>query len=167
ISSQLLVTSSSLVQDFYKLIRAKVIGKETKSDEELDKLFVLMGRLSVVLVALVAIIIAWGEESVILSIVANAWAGFGAAFGLLVVLSLHWKGMTGSGAVAAIVGGAASVIIWVSAGTFGTSLYEIITGVIVSTLAAIIVSKMTQDKEVTEEIKAEFDETERILKEER
>src|SRR5699024_11261717 len=50
ISSQLLVTSSSLVQDFYKLIRAKVIGKETKSDEELDKLFVLMGRLSVVFV---------------------------------------------------------------------------------------------------------------------
>ncbi|WP_017549342.1 sodium/proline symporter PutP [Salinicoccus carnicancri] len=167
ISSQLLVTSSSLVQDFYKLIRTKVIGKETKSDEELDKLFVLMGRLAVVLVAFVAILIAWDEESVILNIVANAWAGFGAAFGPLVVLSLHWKGMTRSGAVAAIVGGAATVIIWVAAGTFGTGLYEMIPGVIVSTLAAIIVSKLTQDRGVTEEIEAEFDETVRILKEER
>ena len=165
ISSQLLVTSSSLVQDFYKMIRRRVLGgKETKTPGELDKIYVAMSRLSVVIVSLVAIVIAWDDESVILSIVANAWAGFGAAFGPLVVMSLHWKGMTRSGAIAAIIGGAATVIIWIAAGTFGTGLYEIIPGVIVSTLAGIIVSKMTQKKELKPEITREFEETERILK---
>lgn len=165
ISSQLLVTSSSLVQDFYKMIRRRVLGnKETKTPEELDKIYVAMSRLSVILVSLVAIIIAWDDESVILNIVANAWAGFGAAFGPLVVMSLHWKGMTRSGALAAIIGGAATVIIWIAAGTFGTGLYEIIPGVIVSTLLGIIVSKMTQKKELKPEIVREFEETERILK---
>lgn len=165
ISSQLLVTSSSLVQDFYKMIRRRVLkGKETKTEAELDKIYVAMSRLSVVIVSLVAIAIAWDDESVILSIVANAWAGFGAAFGPLVVMSLHWKGMTRSGAIAAIIGGAATVIIWIAAGTFGTGLYEIIPGVIVSTLLGIIVSKMTQKKELKPEMMREFEETERILK---
>ena len=167
ISSQLLVTSSSLVQDFYKMIRLKMIGgTETKTEAEQDKLFVLVGRISVVIVALVAIIIAWDDESVILNIVANAWAGFGAAFGPLVVMSLHWKGITRSGAIAAIVGGAATVIIWIAAGSFGTGLYEIVPGVIVSTLAGIIVSKMTQN-ELKPEMEQEFNETVRILKEDK
>lgn len=165
ISSQLLVTSSSLVQDFYKMIRRRVLkGKETKTEAELDKIYVAMSRLSVILVSLVAIVIAWDDESVILNIVANAWAGFGAAFGPLVVMSLHWKGMTRSGALAAIIGGAGTVIIWIAAGTFGTGLYEIVPGVIVSTLLGIIVSKMTQKKELKPEIIREFEETERILK---
>lgn len=167
ISSQLLVTSSSLVQDFYRMIRLKVKGgKEDKTEAELDKLYVGMGRLSVIVVSIVAIIIAWDENSVILDIVANAWAGFGAAFGPLVVMALHWKGITRSGAIAAIVGGAGTVIIWIAAGTFGTGLYEIIPGVIVSTLAAIIVSKMTQH-ELKPEMEQEFDETERILREDK
>lgn len=88
--------------------------------------------------------IAWDDESVILNIVANAWAGFGAAFGPLMVMALHWKGMTRSGAIASIIGGAGTVIIWIAAGTFGTGLYEIVPGVIVATLAGIIVSKMTR-----------------------
>src|SRR5699024_2305971 len=132
ISSQLLVTSSSLVQDFYKMIRRRILkDKETKTPAELDKIYVAMSRLSVIIVALVAIVIAWDDESVILNIVANAWAGFGAAFGPLVVMSLHWKGMTRSGAVASILGGAITVVIWIAAGTFGTGLYEMIPGVIV------------------------------------
>ncbi|GAA3713778.1 sodium/proline symporter PutP [Salinicoccus jeotgali] len=164
ISSQLLVTSSSLVQDFYKIMRRKTLSNESKTKEELDQHFVLLGRLSVILVAIVAIIIAWDDESVILNIVANAWAGFGAAFGPLVVLSLHWKGLTRSGAVSSIIAGAATVIIWIAAGTFGTGLYEIIPGVIVSTLVAVIVSKMTKGTGITKEMEAEFDETTDILK---
>lgn len=149
------------------MIRLKVKGgKEDKTEAELDKLYVGMGRLSVIVVSIVAIIIAWDENSVILDIVANAWAGFGAAFGPLVVMALHWKGITRSGAIAAIVGGAGTVIIWIAAGTFGTGLYEIIPGVIVSTLAAIIVSKMTQH-ELKPEMEQEFDETERILREDK
>ncbi|WP_026859140.1 sodium/proline symporter PutP [Jeotgalicoccus psychrophilus] len=167
ISSQLLVTSSSLVQDFYKMIRLKMIGgKETKTEKEQDKLFVLVGRISVILVAVVAILIAWDDESVILNIVANAWAGFGAAFGPLMVMALHWKGMTRSGAIASIIGGAGTVIIWIAAGTFGTGLYEIVPGVIVATLAGIIVSKMTQN-ELKPEMATEFEETERILREDK
>ena len=166
ISSQLLVTSSSLVQDFYKMIRRRILkDKETKTPAELDKIYVAMSRLSVIIVALVAIVIAWDDESVILNIVANAWAGFGAAFGPLVVMSLHWKGMTRSGAVASILGGAITVVIWIAAGTFGTGLYEMIPGVIVATLAGYIVSKMTQKTEITPEMITEFEETERIVRE--
>ena len=81
-------------------------------------------------------------------------------------MSLHWKGITRSGAIAAIVGGAATVIIWIAAGSFGTGLYEIVPGVIVSTLAGIIVSKMTQN-ELKPEMEQEFNETVRILKEDK
>lgn len=147
------------------MIRLKVKGgKEDKTEAELDKLYVAMGRLSVILVSVVAIVIAWDENSVILDIVANAWAGFGAAFGPLVVMALHWKGITRSGAIASILGGAGTVIIWIAAGTFGTGLYEIIPGVIVATLAGIVVSKMTKH-ELKPEMMEEFDETERIVKE--
>lgn len=165
ISSQLLVTSSSLVQDFYRLIRKKIINKETKTDEQLDNMYVLASRLAVILVSLVAIIIAWDDESVILDIVANAWAGFGAAFGPVMILALHWRGMNRNGAVAAIITGAATVIIWIMADGFGTGLYEIIPGFILALIAGIVVSKLatpTDEKEAA--MKAEFDETERILK---
>ncbi|MCD2137483.1 sodium/proline symporter PutP [Salinicoccus halitifaciens] len=165
ISSQLLVTSSSLVQDFYRLVRKKVINKETKTDKQLDKMYVAASRLSVILVSLVAIIIAWDDESVILDIVANAWAGFGAAFGPAILLALHWRGMNRNGAVAAIVTGAATVIIWIIADGFGTGLYEIIPGFILALIAGVVVSKIatpTDEKEAA--MKAEFDETERILK---
>jgi sodium/proline symporter len=165
ISSQLLVTSSSLVQDFYRLVRKKIINKETKTDEQLDNMYVLASRLAVILVSLVAIIIAWDDESVILDIVANAWAGFGAAFGPVMILALHWRGMNRNGAVAAIITGAATVIIWIMADGFGTGLYEIIPGFILALIAGIVVSKLatpTDEKEAA--MKAEFDETERVLK---
>ena len=165
ISSQLLVTSSSLVQDFYRLVRKKIINKETKTDEQLDNMYVLASRLAVILVSIVAIIIAWDDESVILDIVANAWAGFGAAFGPVMILALHWRGMNRNGAVAAIITGAATVIIWIMADGFGTGLYEIIPGFILALIAGIVVSKMatpTDEKEAA--MKAEFDETERVLK---
>lgn len=172
VSSQLLVTSSSLVQDFYRMIRTRLVKQETKSQEELDKMFVTASRIAVILVSIVAIIIAWDDESVILDIVANAWAGFGAAFGPLVVLSLHWKGMTRNGAVAAIIGGAATVLIWIGFDGFTSLgfmpdeyLYEMIPGVIVSTLAAVIVSKLSSNGDKEETIQKEFKQTEDIIKE--
>ena len=165
ISSQLLVTSSSLVQDFFRLSRDKFKKKETKTDEQLDRMYVGAGRISVVLVAIVAIIIAWDDESVVLDIVANAWAGFGAAFGPLVILALHWKKMTRSGAIASIVTGAATVILWVYVfDEFGTGLYSIIPGFILATIAGIVVSLMTQ-KEITQDMKREFVRTTEIVKE--
>ena len=144
ISSQLLVTSSSLTEDFYKLIR----GSDKASSHQ--KEFVLIGRLSVLLVAIVAITIAWHPNDTILNLVGNAWAGFGAAFSPLVLYSLYWKDLTRAGAISGMVAGAVVVIVWISwikplaaiNAFFG--MYEIIPGFIVSVLITYIVSKLTK-----------------------
>ncbi len=140
ISSQLLVTSSALTQDFYKTFLNK-----TASDQHL----VLMGRLSVFLVAVIAIVIALDRSSSILSLVANAWAGFGAAFGPLVLLSLYWKRMNLWGALAGMVAGAATVLLWIygpwtmNGMPLNDYLYAIVPGVFVSTLVIWLVTKRT------------------------
>ena len=140
ISSQLLVTSSSLTEDFYK-----AFVKRDASQREL----VFVGRLSVLAVAVVAIVLAYDRESSILTLVSNAWAGFGAAFGPLVILSLYWKRMTFAGALAGIVSGALTVLFWIYApvlsdgATLSSLVYEILPGAIISTLSIIVVSKLT------------------------
>ncbi|ADM08389.1 proline/sodium symporter [Parvularcula bermudensis HTCC2503] len=103
ISSQLLVASSSLTEDFYKLFL-----RRGASDKEL----VMVGRISVILVALVAILLAYDDNSSVLDLVANAWAGFGAAFGPVIIISLHWRKMTMPAAFLGMVVGAVTVIIW-------------------------------------------------------
>ncbi|NVJ98225.1 MAG: sodium/proline symporter PutP [Alphaproteobacteria bacterium] len=140
ISSQLLVTSSSLTEDFYKIFLRK-----GASQKEL----VLVGRISVFVVSLVAIGLAFDRSSTILSLVSNAWAGFGAAFGPIILLSLHWKRMTRAGAIAGMVAGAVTVLVWiyapitVSGITLPELMYEILPGFIVATLAAVITSLRT------------------------
>lgn len=140
ISSQLLVTSSSLTEDFYK-----AFVKRDASQREL----VLVGRLSVLAVALVAIMLAYDRDSSILTLVSNAWAGFGAAFGPLVVLSLYWKRMTFAGALAGILTGALTVLFWIYApvladgATLSSLVYEILPGAIISTISIVVVSKLT------------------------
>jgi len=137
VSSQLLVTSSSLTEDVYKAF----INKEAS-----EKQLVFMGRICVVLVALVAIAMAHNRDSSILNIVSNAWAGFGAAFGPLVVLGLYWKRMTFGGALAGIVVGASTVLIWIYAPftiggeSPGDVIYEIVPGFTLSTIAIVLVS---------------------------
>lgn len=133
ISSQLLVSSSSLTEDFYRLF----LRKQASEREAVN-----VGRLFVALVALIAIAIARDPDSEVLGLVSNAWAGFGAAFGPLILLSLTWKRMTGAGAVAGLVSGAAVVIAWIALGwnaefMGGPGVYEIIPG-FVAALAAIV-----------------------------
>ena len=140
ISSQLLVASSSLTEDFYKLFFRKGAGERES---------VNVGRLSVALVALAAILIASDPDSQVLGLVANAWAGFGAAFGPLILLALTWPAMTGAGAVAGLVTGAAVVMGWIALGWNAKlpgvegGLYEIVPGFLAATLAIIIVSRLT------------------------
>lgn len=140
ISSQLLVASSSLTEDFYKLFFRK--GATERES-------VNVGRICVALVALVAIWIASDRNSEVLELVSNAWAGFGAAFGPLIILSLTWKRMTGAGAVAGLVTGAAVVAIWIALKWniklpgFDQGLYEIVPGFIAAWLAIWLVSKAT------------------------
>lgn len=137
ISSQLLVSSSSLTEDFYKTF----LRKDAKQSE-----LVLIGRLATLAVAVVAALLALDPSSSILSLVSNAWAGFGAAFGPAILLSLHWRRMTRAGALAGVVSGAATVLIWLYAPfTIGGEapsavLYEIIPGFIVSMVAIVVVS---------------------------
>ncbi|MBA3510558.1 sodium/proline symporter PutP [Sphingomonas sp.] len=137
ISSQLLVSSSSLTEDFYRIYL-----RQTASQTEL----VTVGRACVLLVALVAIWLAYDPDNTILGLVANAWAGFGAAFGPVVILSLTWRRLTRNGALAAIVVGAATVLLWIYApvlengAALSSLIYEIVPGFLLGGLAAIVVS---------------------------
>ncbi|OLO04386.1 sodium/proline symporter PutP [Salinicola socius] len=141
ISSQLLVASSSLTEDFYRLfLRKQATEKET----------VAVGRISVVLVGVVAAIIASDPNSQVLGLVSNAWAGFGAAFGPLIILSLMWSRTNGAGAIAGMVVGALTVMAWIALGWSneflgGPGVYEIIPGFIASFVAILVVSRMTAD----------------------
>lgn len=130
-SAQLLVTASAISNDFYhNLIHPGA------SDKEL----VLVSRITVLLVAAIAIYMALDPDSYILTMVAYAWAGFGAAFGPAIVFSLFWKRMTRHGCIAGILVGGLTVLIWKQFGWLG--LYEIIPGFIFSSIAIYVVSIM-------------------------
>jgi len=140
ISSQLLVTSSSLTEDLYKTFLHK---------EANDKQQVLVGRISVAIVALVAIYLAYDRNSSILSLVSNAWAGFGAAFGPVIIASLYWKKMTRNGALLGMITGAATVLLWIyipftiDGHSLSSLIYEIVPGFILCSLVIYVVSSMS------------------------
>ncbi|MEE4304128.1 MAG: sodium/proline symporter PutP [Wenzhouxiangella sp.] len=141
ISSQLLVSSSSLTEDFYRLF----LRREASEAE-----CVLVGRICVALVGLVALAIASDPDSQVLALVSNAWAGFGAAFGPLIILSLMWPRTNGAGAIAGMAVGALTVMVWIAMGwnsSFlgGPGVYEIIPGFILSWVAIMVVSLATRD----------------------
>jgi len=153
ISSQLLVSSSSLTEDFYKIFL-----RRGASQKEL----VLVGRLSVLAVSLVAIALAFDPDSNILNLVSNAWAGFGAAFGPVVLISLFWRGMTKLGAIAGMVTGAVTVLAWIYVFNLSGVMYEIVPGFIAATIAILVVSMVTKDPE--SHVTDYFDEMTGILK---
>ena len=114
-----------------------------------------IGRLAVIGIAIVATLLALDEDSGVLSLVSYAWAGFGAAFGPALILSLYWKRMNRMGALAGIVVGGLTVVIWkqLEGGVF--DLYEIIPGIILATIAAIVGSLATPAP--NESIQKQFD----------
>jgi sodium/proline symporter len=120
-----------LTEDLYR-----VLIRPQASDKEL----VWVGRGTVVFVALIACAIALKPDSSVLELVSYAWAGFGATFGPLVLLSLYWKRMTYAGAIAGIFGGGLTVVVWkqLEGGLF--DLYEIIPGFAVSVLCILLFS---------------------------
>ena len=145
VDSQLLVCSSAIAEDFYK----QILRKDAKPGE-----LVWIGRISVVILALIATGMASNPDSKVLDLVAYAWGGFGAAFGPIVILSLFWKRMTRNGALVGMIVGATTVIIWknLSGGMF--ELYEILPGFILCSIAAILVSLL--DKTPSREVKKIF-----------
>lgn len=133
LSCQLLVSSTTLTADFY----ARVIRKHASQTE-----LVWVGRFMLLLVAAIAYIIALDPNSGILKLVSYAWAGFGAAFGPTVLISVFWKKMTLPGAILGMIAGAVTVIIWEIGQYFG--LYSLVPGFIISAIVIFIVSLLTQ-----------------------
>lgn len=138
--SQLLVSSSALAEDFYK----QVFKKDATSEE-----IVMVGRIAVIGISIVALILAMTPDSSVLGLVSYAWAGFGAAFGPALVLSLYWERMNRNGALAGILVGGITIVVWkqLSGGWF--DVYEIVPGIILSTLSIVVVSLMTGEPEST------------------
>jgi sodium/proline symporter len=159
ISSQLLVTSSSLTRDVY----ACFINKQATESQQ-----VMVGRICVIVVAVAAIGMALGENKTVLSLVSNAWAGFGAAFGPLVIISLIWSKMTKASAIAGMLAGTITVLIWIfvpinAQGTVLSSyIYEIIPGFLVSSAVIVTMSILMPDKD--SEVSALFNQFKRRYK---
>ncbi|WDL75374.1 sodium:proline symporter [Helicobacter winghamensis] len=140
-SSQLLVSSSTLAEDFYK----KIFRQDAPNSVVLT-----LGKIGVLIVAVIAFLISSDKNSSILSIVAYAWAGFGASFGSVMLFSLFWGRMTRAGAIAGMVMGALVVVVWKNFFGF-LNVYEIIPGFLFASLAIIIVSLLTQVRQGTKE----------------
>ena len=136
LSCQLLVASTTLTADFYRRWM-----RPHASQSEL----VWCGRMMLLLVAVIAYVIALDPNSGILKLVSYAWAGFGASFGPSILISLFWRKMTLQGAIAGMVVGAATVIIW-EAGAF-LGLYSIVPGFILSSIAIFVISNITYKKD--------------------
>jgi sodium/proline symporter len=161
ISSQLLVTSSSLTRDIY----VSFLHKDAS-----EKVQVLMGRLSVLVVAIAAIVLAFGENQTILSLVSHAWAGFGSAFGPLVLFTLFWRNMTQKAAIGGILSGAITVLIWIyvplssDPNSIFNTMYAIIPGFLASSAVIYILGSIFPPK--NEKISALFDQYKLQLKNE-
>ncbi|MBR0120083.1 MAG: sodium/proline symporter PutP [Eubacterium sp.] len=139
--SQLLVCASAVSKDIYK----DLIKKDAP-----DKKVLLVSRVTVIVVAVIAILIAWDPNSSVMNLVSDAWAGLGAAFGPLVVLSLFWKRTNLPGAIAGIITGGAFVILWDYIPFGGetlyarTGLYSLLIGFFLGLLVIVTVSLLTK-----------------------
>ncbi|MDO4339237.1 MAG: sodium/proline symporter PutP [Eubacteriales bacterium] len=149
--SQLLVTASAVSEDLYH----NFVNKKADSRTILN-----VSRITVIVVSVLAFVIAWNPDSSIMGLVSNAWAGLGSAFGPTVLLSLYWKRTNLAGAIAGIVSGGLTVIIWdyiplVGGQTLGTAtgLYSLAVGFLLSALMIVIFSLATKapSKEITDE----------------
>jgi sodium/proline symporter len=155
--SQLLVTASAISEDMYK-------GAIKKDASEKNAL--MIGRVAVIVIAVIAFAIAIDPNSSIMGLVSDAWAGFGAAFGPVVLLALFWKRSNAAGAMAGMISGALTVIVWdyipmISTAdglsTIGnaTGLYSLAVGFPVALVIMVIVSLIT--KKPNDEIVKEFE----------
>lgn len=147
--SYLLIAASAFSKNIYQ----GVLNKKAS-----DKQVMAMSRLTLLAIALIAIVIALDENSVIFTIVSFAWAGFGATFGPLILFSLFWKRMTRAGAIAGMIGGAGMVFLWKLVisklgGAFG--IYELLPAFIFSSICILVVSLLTPAPSA--EIRADFD----------
>ena len=153
VDSQLLVSSSVISEDFYR-----VFVRPQASEKEL----LMVSRGAVIAIALLAMVIASDRGSRVLDLVSYAWAGFGAAFGPVIVFSLFWRSMTAASAIAGMIVGAVTVVVWsnMSGGLF--DLYEIVPGF---ALASVVIVIITMLKPATDaQTLNTFEEVEQLVK---
>ena len=153
VDSQLLVSSSVISEDFYR-----VFVRPQASEKEL----LMVSRGAVIAIALLAMVIASDRESRVLDLVSYAWAGFGAAFGPVIVFSLFWRKMTAASAIAGMIVGAVTVVVWsnLKGGLF--DLYEIVPGFALASLVIVIITLL---KPATDEQALNtFEEVEQLAK---
>ncbi len=150
-SSQLLVTSSAVSEDLYRTyLRPNASEKEG----------IWVSRISVLAAAAIAIVLGLNPDSLVYGIVSYAWAGFGAAFGPALLMALFWRRMTKAGALAGIISGGVTVLIWKQLNLF--NLYEIVPGFIIALIAIYVVSMLTPAPDSS--IIAVFDDVEKADK---
>ena len=152
-SSYLLIAGSAVATNIFKGLLKR---------DATDHQVMIVARLTLVVVLLFGIFISLDQDSSIFNIVSYAWAGFGASFGPLMLLSLYWRRTTLQGAVAGMLSGAATVIIWSNfiaplGGWFG--VYELLPGFVISAAVIVVVSLLTKEppKEVTDDFDTYMD----------
>lgn len=149
--SQLLVTASAVANDFFKVVVKKEVSEKTT---------MWVSRGAVIVIAIIACILALDPKDSIMGIVSNAWAGFGAAFGPAILLSLYWKRLTLKGTVAGIITGAATVLLWDNILHLGGIMYSIVPGFAASILLTVVVSLI--DKKPSDEVLEIFEKAKTI-----
>lgn len=140
-SSYLLITGSSVAENIFRGVFKK---------DATDNQVLIVSRITLAAVLLFGIFVAWDENSVIFQVVSYAWAGLGASFGPLTLFSLYWRRTTKAGAIAGMVTGAATVLIWHNlikplGGIFG--IYELLPAFILGCVAIVVVSLLTKEPE--------------------
>lgn len=150
LSSQLVVCSSALAEDLYKVVSHRTLS---------NKVSLRLGQAGVLAVSLVAALLAMNPESSVLELVSFAWAGFGAAFGPIVLLSLYWRKLTAWGAIAGLIAASVTVFVWGNTEALHSAMYEIVPGFIINLVIAVVVSLITYKANSVEaaEINEEFD----------
>ena len=154
--SYLLIAASSLAKNLYQ-----GVFKKKASDKEV----LWVSRITLLVIAIIAVLIALDENSVIFTIVSFAWAGFGATFGPIMLFSLFWKRTNRWGAIAGMVSGGVMVFVWkLLIRPIGgiLNIYELLPAFIISSIAIVVVSLLTAEPD--DEIKAEFDKVKQLAK---
>ncbi|MGY8785950.1 MAG: sodium/proline symporter PutP [Pseudomonadales bacterium] len=153
VDSQLLVSSSVISEDFYR-----VFVRPQASEKEL----LMVSRGAVIAIALLAMVIASDRESRVLDLVSYAWAGFGAAFGPVIVFSLFWRSMTAASAIAGMIVGAVTVVVWsnLTGGLF--DLYEIVPGFAFASMVIVIITTLKPASDA--QALSTFEEVEQLVK---
>ena len=147
--SYLLIAASAFSKNIYQGIFKK---------NATDKQVMRISRIILLVIALIGVLLALDEKSVIFSIVSFAWAGFGATFGPIMLFSLFWKRTTMQGAIAGLLSGGIMVFVWnllikPLGGVFG--IYELLPAFLISSIVIVVVSLLT--KEPSEELQKEFE----------